>query len=165
VVVQHLAAGFAPNLVSWLKDVCPLQVCIPRHGQAVEGGVVYVGPDDAHVTIGARDRIALDAASPPRDGHRPSGTLLLTSMARAWGKRAVGVVLTGMGSDGGLGLLDVRRAHGLAIAQDQATSTVYGMPRAAHELGAAEYVLGPVEIANKLVRAARALQPRASDDR
>jgi two-component system, chemotaxis family, protein-glutamate methylesterase/glutaminase len=162
VVVQHLAAGFAPSLVSWLEDVCPLEICIPQRGQAMRGGVVYVAPDDAHVMIGTRDRIALDSAAPPRDGHRPSGTLLLSSMAKAWGRRAIGVVLTGMGTDGGVGLLDIRRARGLAIAQDQATSTVYGMPRHARDLGAAEHVLAPAQIANELVRTARALGPRMS---
>ncbi|HEY5947383.1 MAG TPA: chemotaxis protein CheB [Kofleriaceae bacterium] len=162
VIVQHLAPGFAPNLVSWLREVCPLEICIPEHGHAIRGGVVYVAPEHAHLTIAARDRIALDAITPPRDGHRPSGTLLLSSMAKAWGKRAVGVVLTGMGSDGGVGLLDIRRAWGLAIAQDQATSTVYGMPRAAHELGAAEHVLAPAQIASELIRTARSLRPRSS---
>jgi two-component system chemotaxis response regulator CheB len=67
-----------------------------------------------------------------------------------------------MGTDGGAGLLDIRRAHGLAIAQDQPSSTVYGMPRNARELGAAEHVLAPADIANELVRTADALRPKRS---
>jgi two-component system, chemotaxis family, protein-glutamate methylesterase/glutaminase len=162
VVVQHLAPGFAPTLVSWLRNVCALQISIPQHGQTLRGGVVYVAPDNAHVTVATRDRIVIDAVSTPRDGHRPSGTLLLSSMAKAWGKRAIGVVLTGMGSDGAAGLLDIRRARGLTIAQDQLTSTIYGMPRSARELGAAEHVLAPAEIADKLVRAASALKAKGA---
>lgn len=162
VIVQHLAAGFAPSLVTWLEDVSSLDIRIPEQGQALRGGVVYVAPDGVHLTIDARGRIAIDGTSPPRDGHRPSGTILLASMAKAWGRRAIGVVLTGMGTDGGIGLLDIRRAGGLTIAQDQLTSAVYGMPRSARELGAAEHVLAPAEIASELVRVAHTLRARTS---
>ena len=157
-VVQHLASGFAPNLVSWLDGVSRLRVRLARDGTPVEPGVVYVAPDDAHMTIHGGDRIRLDRLTGPIDGHRPSGTRLLSSAAAQWERRAVGVVLTGMGADGCRGLLDIRRAGGTTISQDRATSIVFGMPRVAVELGAAQRVLPVAEIPDALVQAARTIE-------
>jgi two-component system chemotaxis response regulator CheB len=154
VVVQHLAPGFASSLISWLAGETGLTVRAAEHGARLEGRTVYVAPDAAHATVRAGDRLHLDARGAPVDGHRPSGTLLLDSMARLWRRRAVGVVLTGMGSDGAQGLLAIRRAGGVTIAQDEASSAVFGMPRAARDAGAAEHVLPPGEIARLLKRAA-----------
>jgi two-component system, chemotaxis family, protein-glutamate methylesterase/glutaminase len=153
-IVQHLAAGFAPHLVSWLQSTARLEVRIAEQGVTLAGGTVYVAPDGAHLTVGPGHRIGLDGADQPGESHRPSGSLLLSSMARAWGRRAIGVVLTGMGADGAAGLFAIRRAGGLTIAQNQTTSTVFGMPRAARDLGAAEHLLDPPRIAEALCRAA-----------
>jgi two-component system chemotaxis response regulator CheB len=89
-----------------------------------------VAGDDRHLTIDARRRVRL-LEGPAIDGHRPSGTRMLLSLASELGPRAVGVVLTGMGRDGAEGLRALRRAGGRTLVQDEATSVVYGMPRAA----------------------------------
>jgi two-component system, chemotaxis family, protein-glutamate methylesterase/glutaminase len=154
-VVQHLAPGFAPHLASWLNGVSRLEVRIASHGLAVQGGTVYLAPDGAHLVLEASDRIGVDPHSPPVDGHRPSGTMLLASLAAVWGRRAIGVVLTGMGSDGVTGLDEIRRAGGTTIAQDEASSVVYGMPRTARERKAAASILPPTGIAEALVRRGR----------
>jgi two-component system chemotaxis response regulator CheB len=154
-IVQHLAAGFATHLASWLDGVSSMKVRIASHGLRVEGGTVYLAPDGAHLTLEAPDRLVVDTRSPPVDGHRPSGTLLLASMARLWGRRAIGVVLTGMGSDGVTGLEEIQRAGGTTIAQDAASSVVFGMPRAARDRGVAAAVLPPPAIAVALIRRGR----------
>lgn len=154
-IVQHLASGFAAHLASWLEGVSRLRVVIARDGLRLEAGTVYLAPDGAHMTVSGGDRLALDARSPPVDGHRPSGTRLLSSLAAAWGGRAIGVVLTGMGSDGVAGLQAIRRAGGTTYAQDQASSVVFGMPRAARDAGAASTLLPPAAIAEALARRGR----------
>jgi two-component system, chemotaxis family, protein-glutamate methylesterase/glutaminase len=155
-IVQHLAPGFAHHLVSWLAGETRLRICVAEHGAPLEGRTVYVAPDSVHLSVSG-DRIHLDPKGEPIDGHRPSGTLLLKSLARVWRNRAVGVVLSGMGADGADGLLAIRKAGGMTIAQDQATSTVYGMPKAARDLGAAEQILPTAEIPAALSRAAARL--------
>ena len=157
-VVQHLASGFAPNLVSWLAGVSRLSVRIAGDGERARPGVVYIAPDDAHMSIHHGDRIRLDPETKPIDGHRPSATRLLSSAARQWGRRAVGVVLTGMGADGSRGLLEIHRAGGLTISQDEETCIVYGMPRVAVEIGASQQVLPIARIAPALVEAARRIE-------
>lgn len=154
-VVQHLAAGFAAHLASWLDGASRLRVRIASSGLKVEGGTVYLAPDGAHLRVEAPDRLVVDSRSPALDGHRPSGTILLASMAKVWGRRATGVVLTGMGSDGVSGLDEIRRAGGVTLAQDEESSVVYGMPRAARERGAASSILPPPAIAEALVRRRR----------
>lgn len=164
VVVQHLAPGFAGHLVSWLSSASRLRVRIATDGEPARAGTVYVAPDGAHLLVEAAGQLRVDARTPPVDGHRPSGTRLLSSVARVWASRSVGVVLTGMGADGVAGLADVHAAGGLTIAQDQATSVVYGMPRAAAERGAAREILPVHDIADRLCRAAEQLQARPGRD-
>jgi two-component system chemotaxis response regulator CheB len=161
VVVQHLSPGFAPNLVSWLDGVSPFATRLAADGIRLEPGAVYVAPDGAHLLIDGGDRLRLDSLTGALDEHRPSGSRLLSSAARCWGRKAIGVVLTGMGTDGCVGLLDIRQAGGTTIAQNRETSIVYGMPRVALEIGAAQQVLPASEIADALVTAARAIQRAA----
>lgn len=146
-VVQHIAHGFTEGLATWLDQTVPLPVRLAVDGQRLAPGV-WVAPEGTHLTVGAGSRLVLDRrtlAGP----HRPSGDVLLTSMAELFGRNAAGVVLTGMGRDGALGIGRIARAGGLTIAQDQATSAVYGMPRAALEAGA-EVVLPLERIATRL---------------
>lgn len=152
-IVQHLAPGFAGHLASWLGGISPLPVEIAVGGKEAKRGRVYLSPDDAHLSIGPGNRLVVDPRDPTIDGHRPSGTVLLSSLARVWGRRAIGVILTGMGSDGVAGLDEIRRAGGLTIAQDEASSVVYGMPRMARDRGAARLVVPPAGIAEALCRA------------
>lgn len=148
VVVQHIANGFTEGLAQWLDQTVPLPVRLATDGQRLGPGV-WVAPEGAHLVVLPGGRITLDRrtlAGP----HRPSGDILLTSLAESLGREAAGVVLTGMGRDGAAGLGRIARAGGLTIAQDEATSAVYGMPRAAVEAGA-EAVLPIGSIAPRLV--------------
>jgi two-component system chemotaxis response regulator CheB len=142
-IVQHITQGFIPGLVEWLANDTKLQVRIARAGDLPAPGHVLVAPDDNHMAVDARGHIVLSHEDPV-DGHRPSGTVLLRSLARTYGPQAIGVVLTGMGADGAAGLLAIKNAGGQTLAQDEATSVVYGMPREAAALGAAQEVL-PLE--------------------
>lgn len=149
-VVQHIGAGFEAGLVRYLDQCAALPVCLAEDGDEAKPGVVYVSPADRHTGVTAGGRLTVTAGE-PLDGYRPSGNHLFRSVAQAYGPAAAGVVLTGMGRDGADGLLALRRAGGLAIAQDQGTSVVYGMPRQALLQGAAEAVLPVQDIAAALI--------------
>lgn len=132
-IVQHMGVGFIDGLARWLDAEVPVEVRVASAGEALGPGV-RLAPDGAHLKLGRR-RLELDHAT-VHGAHRPSGDVLLSSLAAAAGAGAVAVVMTGMGSDGAAGLADVAAAGGRTIAQDEASSTIYGMPRAAAELGA-----------------------------
>ena len=112
-----------------------------------------VAPDRAHVLFDGRLSLKLDT-SPALDGHRPSGTLMLRSLARAFGRNAIGGVLTGMGEDGAQGLLEIQRTQGHTFVQDEASSTVAGMPGAALGVGATKRALSPDAILHELIKLA-----------
>jgi two-component system chemotaxis response regulator CheB len=149
-VVQHIGEGFDAGLVRYLDDCTPLRVVLAEEGAEMEGGVVHVCPADRHLGVSAGKRVTVTPGA-PIDGYRPSANHLLRAAAGVFGPAAAGVVLTGMGRDGAEGLLALRRAGGLAIAQDQSTSVVYGMPRQAVLRGAAAAVLPVEAIAGALV--------------
>lgn len=136
VVAQHITDGFTPGMVRWLSAVTPLPVRVAKDGERLEPGKVYF-PSDAHDLTLEADGVA--RLTRTRGGPCPSGDLLLASLARVYTSRAGGCVLTGMGEDGARGLLAIRRSGGVTFAQDEATSIVFGMPRAALELGAADH--------------------------
>ncbi len=144
-VVQHIADPFVEGFAKWLADTTGHPVSVAREGELCQPGHVYIAPDASHMGIGGDGRIAL-SADPPEENLRPSVSFLLRSVAAAYGPRAVGVLLTGMGRDGGRGLKALREAGGRTIAQDEATSAIFGMPAEAIRLGAAERVLPLEEI-------------------
>lgn len=137
-VAQHMAPGFMAGLARWFASVCPLKVVIADPGAACQPGYVYLPPDERDLEVDPGGLIRL---LPSAGGPCPSGDRLLTSLARAYADRAAGVVLTGMGEDGAAGLLAIRQAGGVTLAQDEASCVVYGMPQAAARLGAAGLVL------------------------
>jgi two-component system chemotaxis response regulator CheB len=145
-VVQHMAPGFIEGFAHWLDKKLPIPVSLAADGELATPGV-WFAPDGAHLTLSQSGRFALDDET--EAAHRPSIDILLKSLARASGAEALAVVLTGMGKDGAEGAAAIRRAGGLAIAQNEATSVVYGMPRAVVEDGA-DLVLSPAEIAGAL---------------
>jgi two-component system chemotaxis response regulator CheB len=149
-VVQHITVGFTPGLVSWLNTVCGLQVKVAQHGDKLLPHTVYLAPDDRHLGLGDRGTIAISNA-PPVGGFRPSGTFLFESVARTCGAASVAVILTGMGEDGVAGLRAVRQAGGAILAQDEASSVVFGMPGSAIAQGLADVVLPLEAIAGRLV--------------
>jgi len=150
VVVQHISRGFVSGLARWLDDTTPLQVKVAEDGGFLLPGIVYMAPDDQHLLVANSGRVRF-RDSPPVDGHRPSATVLLQSVAQQYGSAAVGVLLTGMGGDGALGLQALHEAGGRTITQDQATCVVFGMPREAIALGAADEVLPLEQISVRLL--------------
>lgn len=148
--VQHLARGHADALVSVLSANCRMRVKLACNRDPLHPGTAYVAPDDYHLGVADQHRLELSGA-PPVDGFRPSATWLFSSVARRFGAGAVAVILTGMGRDGVAGLAEVRRAGGLIVAQDEASSVEYGMPRAAVQAGLTDFVLPLEAIAAQLI--------------
>lgn len=150
-VVQHIAAGFVEGFAEWLTSQIPLPVRVARAGDALTAGRVLVAPEASHLGVDGRDRVLLLPEGKPRlDSLCPSVDVLFRSVATAFGPAAIGVLLTGMGSDGATGLLEMRRAGAATVAQDRESSVVHGMPGHAIQLGAAEHVLPPARIGQLL---------------
>ena len=155
-VVQHIAPGFIRGLAEWLAGETRLRVSLARQDDGLTPGRVYIAPEGCHLLPDFR-RVHLTET--PRTPLIPSVDVTMRAAAQNFGRRAIGVLLTGMGNDGAEGLLAIRQAGGLTIAQDQATSTIFGMPRAAIELGAAQQVLPLEDIAPALLRAVEVPAP------
>jgi two-component system, chemotaxis family, protein-glutamate methylesterase/glutaminase len=145
VIVQHICDGFTAGLGEWLAQTSGLKVHVAADGELLLAGHVYVAPTGAHLGVTSAHRIVLDA-SPPENGVRPAVSYLFRSVASAFGKQAVAILLTGMGMDGAEALKLIRDRGGVTIAQDQASSVVHGMPGEAIRLGAAVHVLPPESI-------------------
>jgi two-component system chemotaxis response regulator CheB len=151
-VVQHIAAGFELGLADWLNKELPFDVRLARDGEVLRKGALRLAPGGSHLRLEAGGVLRLDTQSPPRRGHRPSADDLFFSCAESCPREVAGVLLTGMGADGVDGLLALRKAGGLTMAQDEASSIVYGMPRVALERGAADIALPPRALARALAR-------------
>jgi two-component system chemotaxis response regulator CheB len=144
-LVQHQSPEFMDDFISWLADNLSLPVRAAVAGDVVRPGVVFVAPADQHMRLQPDGRISLDKEPP----------MLFSSVASAVGAKAIGVLLTGIGRDGAAGLLAMRRSGALTVAQDEASSVVYGMPRAAVELDAAMHQLSADQIGTFLMARAR----------
>jgi two-component system chemotaxis response regulator CheB len=155
VVAQHMTPGFTAGMVRWFSGVSRLTIQVAQDGEALRAGHVYFAPDGMDLEVGPGGRAAV---AKNLGGHCPSGDRLLHSLVKAYGGRIVAAVLTGMGDDGARGLLAIRQAGGATLAQDEASSVVYGMPRVAHELGGAEEVLALPLIAARLEALCNALR-------
>ncbi|WP_404324717.1 chemotaxis response regulator protein-glutamate methylesterase [Cobetia sp. UIB-001] len=152
-VTQHMPPGFTRSFAERLNGLCRIAVKEAAHGERILPGHAYIAPGDAHLTLsrsGANYVVTLDQR-PPVNRHRPSVDVLFDSVARVAGRNAVGVILTGMGRDGARGLLQMREAGAHTIAQDEQSCVVYGMPREAVELGAAQSVLPLSRISGQLL--------------
>jgi two-component system chemotaxis response regulator CheB len=143
-IVQHIAAGFTQGVARWLGQAAALPVGLAEHGMSAACPGAWLAPDGAHLILTGTGRLALDRHT-VAGRHRPSGDVLLGSIAEAAGPAGVAVVLSGIGSDGAVGAAAVRRSGGLAIAQDEDSSAVFGMPKAAIDLGV-DVVLSPSQI-------------------
>lgn len=149
VIVQHVNARFAPAIARTLDQVCAARVQIAVNDMPLLAGHVYVAAEEGHhLMVKGADRLyAKLRRGDPVSGHLPSVDTLFASVAQVVGADAVGILLTGMGQDGAKGLLAMNRAGAHTIAQDESTSTVFGMPRAAISLGAASIVAPITRIA------------------
>lgn len=150
IVVQHMADAFIDAMVAALRRRCALTVKIAETGDRLLPGTVLIAPPAAHLTVLPGSRVLIDAGPPVR-GFRPSIDVTFAAVARIYGSRACGVLLTGMGADGANGLLAIRDAGGTTLVQDEASCAVFGMPRAAIELGAAQHALPPSGLARHLI--------------
>ena len=140
VVIQHLDRSFAPGLADWLGKQISLPVRLACDGDVPEPGIVLLPSREDHLVLGSKG--TLSYTPDPKDYvYRPSIDAFFTSVANHWKGNAVGVLLTGMGRDGAQGLKKMRDVNFPTIAQDQKTSAVYGMPKAAAQIGAAEQIL------------------------
>lgn len=142
VIVQHMPPEFTGAYAAHLNAILPFSVSEAKDRDRVEAGRILLAPGDFHMRVerdGADIVVRLDQG-PPLHGVRPAADYLLSSAAKVGGKRSIGIVLTGMGRDGAEGLLAMRQAGAFTVVQDEKTSVVWGMPRAAHALGAAAKV-------------------------
>jgi two-component system chemotaxis response regulator CheB len=155
-IVQHIHPAFVGGFVTWLAGAVPLAVRLAGEGDALEPGTVYVAPGEAHLVLAAGGLVGL--RDEPGALHRPSGDVLLASLAEHAARTGVGVVLTGMGDDGASGLLAMREAGGVTLAQDEASCTVFGMPRAAQLLGATDTLLPPQRLATAVLDAVEGMR-------
>jgi len=154
VVIQHVDAQFAPGMAAWLSASSRLPVRVAREGDSVSAGTVLLAGTGDHLTLKGDGRLGYTPN--PRDQvYRPSVDVIFQSVSQRWQGGVVGVLLTGMGSDGAVGLKTLRDKGHYTIAQDRATSAVYGMPKAAAALDAAVEILPLSEIASKLLSASR----------
>ncbi len=154
-VVQHISAYFSKVVAQRLDQACGYQVCEAEEGMSLRPGLCVIAPGDRHLAVSweaGAYRVRL-LETPPVHHCRPAVDVLFRSAAESAGRLATAALLTGMGSDGAVGMQAIRAAGGRTIAQDEASSVVYGMPRAAIELGAAEQVVALPEIAAAIVRA------------
>ena len=146
VITQHMPATFTRSFAQRMDRACAAQVSEARDGDPIEIGRIYLAPGgDTHLTTEGTGRLRCRLqASPPVNGHRPSVDVLFASVANTAKARAVGVILTGMGRDGAAGLLAMRERGADTLGQDESSSVVYGMPKAAFEIGAVQRQL-PLE--------------------
>lgn len=145
-LVQHIESSFVTGFVTWLRSAVRTKMVLAESGMLLERGTVYVPPGDHHIGATADGRVLLSTA-PQIAGFRPSGSHLLSSLARTYGKRALGIVLTGMGTDGADGALALHKAGGFVIAQDEASCAVAGMTNAARSRGAVDLTITPGAVA------------------
>ena len=151
-IVQHIASGFELGFADWLNKEFPFDVRLARDGEVLRPGGVRLAPGGVHLLLDAGGVLRLDTEAPARRGHRPSVDELFLSAAESCPREVAGVLMTGMGSDGVEGLLALRKAGGLTLVQDEASSVVFGMPRVALERGAADVALPPRALASTLAR-------------
>ncbi|TLM80581.1 MAG: chemotaxis response regulator protein-glutamate methylesterase [Actinobacteria bacterium] len=158
-IVQHLPQGFTASLAKRIDKASPLTVVEAEKGAALQPGTAYVAPHGKHLfvsrTAGGDLRVSFDEG-PSIHGVKPAADPMFHSVAKLMGSESVGVVLTGMGADGAAGLSSVKAAGGETIAQDEATSVVWGMPGAAVRQGAAKHVVPLGGVAAEIRRAIRA---------
>ena len=157
-IVQHMPLGFTGTFAQRMNALCSVTVREATHGEPIQPGVVYIAPAGMHMTVvrpsDSRGIIWLDTH--PEDClHIPSVDVLMKSVAEAFRNGALGVIMTGMGSDGAEGMKAIHRLGGLTIGQDETSCAVYSMPRACAELGVLSRVVPLLEIPGQILQATR----------
>lgn len=160
-VTQHMPESFTKSFAQRLDGLCRIAVKEAEHGERVLPGHAYVAPGHSHLLVrrSGASYVTELSQGPPVNRHRPSVDVLFRSAANVAGRNAIGVILTGMGKDGAAGMLEMKQAGAPTFAQDEATCVVYGMPREAVAMGAADEVLPVQDIAGRVL--ARLAKDRA----
>lgn len=149
--VQHISSGFLQGFLDWLQNYSQLKIVIAKTGEKPEIGKIYFPPERMHLKIDKQGRFYC-GDDIPVDSHCPSATVLFQTVADYYGPAAIGVLMTGMGRDGARGLFDLKQRGAYTIAQDEATSVVFGMPQEAIKLGGAKTILPVTEITPRLLK-------------
>jgi chemotaxis response regulator CheB len=149
ILVQHINADFAAGLAEWFAATTLRKVFSAMHGDMITQNTAYLAAEAKHLKVTPDGQLKYEE-SKPGEIHVPSIDATFESLAEVYGRNAVGVLLTGMGADGARGLLAMRKAGARTIAQDEETSLIYGMPKAAKEMKASEFVLPIYKIAAKI---------------
>ncbi|MEI6134822.1 MAG: chemotaxis-specific protein-glutamate methyltransferase CheB [Desulfomonile sp.] len=150
-IVQHIARNFTAGLVEWLDRSTALKVRVAKNREILEAGTVYVAPDGLQMKVDLSSHIIL-TDDPPENGLKPSVSYLFRSIAEIFGKKAVGILLTGMGKDGANELRTLKDKGAITIAQDKETSVIHGMPGEAIKIGGATHIAAPDRIVGLLMR-------------
>jgi two-component system chemotaxis response regulator CheB len=145
IIVQHMPAGFTGPLAERLDAASQVSVSEARTGDRPLPGTVLIAPGDRHLELDDRGAVVL-TDGPLVNGCRPAADVTMIAAARTYGRRALAIIMTGMGHDGRDGALAIKRAHGKTLAQDQASSVIYGMPKAAIDAGAIDEVAALADI-------------------
>lgn len=155
-VVQHMPAGFTAPFAKRLNSLCAVSICEATHRELIHPGVVYIAPAGTHMTVDrlSSSRMAICLSdTPERQLHMPSVDVMMQSVATAFHSSAMGIIMTGMGSDGALGMSAIHREGGFTIGQDEASCAVYGMPRVCAEMGILDRVVPLSQITNEILQA------------
>jgi two-component system chemotaxis response regulator CheB len=157
-VVQHMPAGFTAPFAERLNNLCAVSVREASHGEVVQAGAVYIAPAGSHMTVdrptNSRTLISL-SSKPESHVHVPSADVMMQSVASAFQSQAMGVIMTGMGSDGAQGMNAIHREGGFTLGQDEQSCAVYGMPRVCAEMGILDRIVPLLLIPQEILQAAR----------
>jgi len=157
-IVQHMPPGFTAPFAHRLNDMCALSVCEAAHGDIVNAGTVYIAPAGTHMMVerSPDSGVMICLSDRPSDHrHVPSADVLFLSVAAAFGSHAMGIIMTGMGSDGAQGMSAIRREGGFTLGQDESSCAVYGMPRVCAEMGILDRVVTLANIPHEILEATR----------
>lgn len=158
-IAQHISDGFIEGMAQWLSGLCQLTVKVAEDGECLLAGHVYLSPSEQHLTIDRDRRVKLKKRA-ECDIYRPSCDELLSSVAGVYGDQAIGIIMTGMGRDGTRGMSAIHQLGGITLAQDEASSVIYGMNAEAVSAGVIQRELPLARLAEEMLRIA-ALKPAA----
>lgn len=163
-IVQHMPMGFTGPFAERLNNLCAISIREATHGETIKPGTAYIAPAGSHLTVdrtSSRPAICL-SSKPENQQHVPSIDIMMESIASAFRATAMGIIMTGMGSDGAQGMSATHQMGGLTVGQDEESSAVYGMPRACAEMGIVDRVVPLSQIPNEILQATRYRRTSAS---
>jgi len=155
-IVQHMPAGFTAPFAKRLNSICAVSVCEASHGEVIRPGVIYLAPAGFHMTVNHRgnSRMLISLSGKAEDQvYIPSVDVMMQSVAAAFHSHAMGIIMTGMGSDGAQGMKAIHGEGGLTVGQDEASCAVYGMPRVCAEKGILDRVVPLSQIPHEILQA------------